>query len=222
MVEMIEAVIFDWDGVVLDSSRFHEKSWDVLAKERSLDLPEGHFKKGFGKRNEEIIPHVLGWAEEGSEMLRELAARKEEIYRELLFENASEVKALPGIPELIQECQDAGVRMGIGSSTPLKNLQAGLKVLGLGHILFEMVSGDDVKQGKPDPEVFEKVAQKLNAPQEFCVVLEDSHSGIEAAKRAGMKSVGIATTHPLESLCADLNLPSSKELKLEDLKKLWN
>ena len=89
--------IFDWDGVIIDSSLHHEESWERLARETGFTLPEGHFKKGFGMKNEFIIPNVLNWSNRPEE-IRELSLRKEELYREIralrIYEGASEVQKL--------------------------------------------------------------------------------------------------------------------------------
>ena len=94
----MKGVIFDWDGVVIDSSAEHERSWEILSEEISRPLPEGHFKRGFGKKNEVIIPEILGWAKDLAEISK-LAERKETIYRELVRDRG--VQILPGARELL-------------------------------------------------------------------------------------------------------------------------
>lgn len=189
-------VLFDWDGVVIDSSSQHERSWELLAAERSLVLPQGHFKEGFGKKNEVIIP-TLGWAESPSEVA-ELADRKEILYRELV---ASEgVIVLPGARELLAALKDAGIPRAVGSSTPRGNLDALFVATGLDAYFDQVVCGSDVLHGKPDPEVFLKGASLLGLSPKCCIVIEDAFAGIEAARRAGMFVVGVATTNPLAEL----------------------
>jgi HAD superfamily hydrolase (TIGR01509 family) len=189
-------LLFDWDGVVIDSSSQHERAWELLAAEHRLPLPSDHFKKGFGKKNEVIIPS-LGWASDPVEVAR-LSFRKEELYRELV---ASEgVAVLPSARELLQALRDGGIPRALGSSTPRENLDALFAATGLDRFFDAVVCGSDVDQGKPDPEVFLKGAGLLGLPPGRCIVLEDAFAGIEAARRAGMKVVGVATTHPLESL----------------------
>jgi HAD superfamily hydrolase (TIGR01509 family) len=189
-------VLFDWDGVIIDSSAQHERSWDLLAAEEGLTLPEGHFKAGFGKKNEVIIP-ALGWSDEPGEVAR-LADRKEELYRELVA--ADGVTVLPGARELLTALREAGVPRAVGSSTPRGNLDALFAVTGLEPLFDAVVCGSDVTHGKPDPEVFLKGASLLSLAPERCVVIEDAFAGIEAARRGGMRVVGVATTNPLESL----------------------
>jgi len=208
------AVLFDWDGVVIDSAREHERSWELLAEERGLTLPEGHFKAGFGKRNEAIIP-TLGWGEDPA-LVKELADRKEELYRSLVA--AGGVTVLPGARELLVSLRSEGIPRAVGSSTPRGNLDAIFAVTGLGKLFDTVVCGSDVESGKPDPEVFLKGASLLGIPASRCIVIEDAFAGIEAARRAGMSVVGVATTHSLAELAeCDLAVSSLAEVTPEVL-----
>ncbi len=181
---------------MINSSAQHERSWELLATECGFSLPEGHFKTGFGKKNEMIIP-ALGWGDDPSR-IRELADRKEELYRELVA--ADGVTILPGARELLQALQQKGIPRALGSSTPRENLDALFAATGLETFFNAVVCGDDVEHGKPDPEVFLAGAALLGLPAHHCVVIEDAFAGIEAARCAGMKVVGVATTHPVEDL----------------------
>ena len=211
-------VLFDWDGVVIDSSAQHERSWELLAAERGLSLPEGHFKAGFGKKNEAIIP-ALGWGSDPS-LVSALAERKEELYRMLVA--AEGVTVLPGARELLEELREEGIARAVGSSTPRENQEALFAATGLDAFFDAVVCGSDVSQGKPDPEVFLMGAQKLNLPASRCVVIEDAFAGIEAARRAGMKVVGVATTHPLKELArCDLAIESLLSLTPQILGDLF-
>lgn len=210
-------VLFDWDGVVIDSSSQHERSWELLAAERDLVLPEGHFKAGFGKKNEIIIPS-LGWGD-NPVLVRELADRKEELYRELVA--AEGVTVLPGARELLQALKSKEIPRAVGSSTPRENLDALFASTGLDLLFDAVVCGSDVTQGKPDPEVFLSGARKLGLPPGRCIVIEDAFAGIEAARRAGMRVVGVATTNPIELLHpCDLAVVSLEEVTPESLAKL--
>ncbi|MFZ4774851.1 MAG: HAD family hydrolase [Terrimicrobiaceae bacterium] len=193
----MKGVIFDWDGVVIDSSAQHEKSWELLAAEIQKPLPAGHFKEGFGKKNQEIIPSLLRWSSDPGE-IQMLGDRKEELYRELVREQG--VTVLPGARELLSALQKALIPRSVGSSTPRSNLDAIFAATGLDQFFDAVVCGDDVKQGKPAPDVFLLAAEKLGLPPSDCLVIEDAHVGIEAARRAGMKVLAVATTHPLNEL----------------------
>jgi HAD superfamily hydrolase (TIGR01509 family) len=212
-------VLFDWDGVVIDSSSQHERSWELLADERGLVLPEGHFKAGFGKKNEVIIP-ALGWGAD-LDVVRELANRKEELYRELVA--AEGVIVLPGARELLIALKENDIPRAVGSSTPRGNLDALFAATGLDALFDEVVCGSDVLHGKPDPEVFLKGAEVLGLPPQCCVVIEDAFAGIEAARRGGMKVVGVATTNPLSSLGeCDLAVETLLEVSPSKLESLLN
>lgn len=195
---MFAAVIFDWDGVVVDSSAHHERSWEVLAARRGLPLPADHFKRGFGKKNNVIIPG-LGWATEHS-AVEELAREKEEIYRALVREHG--IGPLPGVHELLAALDAGQIPAAIGSSTERANLDLLLDLMDLRRFFKVIVSGEEVEHGKPDPSIFLLAARRLGISPADCLVIEDAHVGIEAARRAGMPVLAVATTHPISELCA--------------------
>jgi HAD superfamily hydrolase (TIGR01509 family) len=190
-------VIFDWDGVIIDSSRHHEESWERLAADEKRPLPEGHFKAGFGKKTEWIIEHQLGFAHNESDV-RRLSLQKEAHYREIVIERGIEI--LPGVRGLLERLRVAAVPCYIGSSTHRRNIELILKRLEIEGYFGGMVTAEDVSRGKPDPEVFLKAAERIQREPRYCVVFEDSLSGIEAAIAGGMKTVGVATTHDRKTL----------------------
>jgi HAD superfamily hydrolase (TIGR01509 family) len=185
-------VLFDWDGVIIDSSRQHEESWERLAAEERRMLPADHFKVGFGKKNEWIIPHLLQWTTEPGEV-RRLSLRKEALYRDVVLEKGLE--ALPGVHIFLERLKAAGLPNCIGSSTHRENITAILSVLKFEGLFGGMVTSEDVTHGKPHPDVFLKAAAKTGVPPQRCIVFEDALAGIEAGLAGGMKVVGVATTH---------------------------
>jgi HAD superfamily hydrolase (TIGR01509 family) len=189
--------IFDWDGVIIDSSRHHEVSWERLAAEEKSVLPPDHFTRGFGRKNEFIIPEILGWTNEVTEITR-LSLRKEALYREAVRELGLE--ALPGVRTWLERLRAAGVPCAIGSSTHRANIDLSLGLLGLADFFSVIVTAEDVTRGKPDPQVFLTAASRIQRVPEWCVVFEDAFVGIEAARAGGMRVVGVATTHPVEAL----------------------
>ena len=216
----MKAVIFDWDGVVIDSSAQHERSWEILAQEISKPLPDGHFLLGFGKKNALIIPEILGWATDPA-AITALSNRKEEIYRELV--QASGVHVLPGARELLTALRAAGIPRSIGSSTPRSNLDSILPVTGLADLFDAIACGDDVTHGKPAPDIFLLAAKKLHMPPADCLVIEDAHVGLEAARRAGMATLAVATTNPLADLqYADAAVESLASVTLDFLLTIKN
>jgi beta-phosphoglucomutase family hydrolase len=207
------AAIFDWDGVIIDSAELHERSWDLLAGEEGRELPAGHFKRGFGKKNDVIIPEILGWTEHPEEVKR-LGLRKEALYRSLLRERPLE--PLPGSRALLEDLKRHAVACAVGSSTPRENLEIIFTMTGLRGFFEAVVSGEDVRNGKPDPEVFLKAGERLGIEPARCVVFEDALVGIEAARRAGMRCIAVATTNPVDALWqADLAVESLDEVSFE-------
>jgi beta-phosphoglucomutase family hydrolase len=211
-------VIFDWDGVIIDSSRQHEESWERLAAEAQRPLPANHFKVGFGRKNEWIIASFLHWTEDPAEV-RRLSLRKEALYREIVLEKG--IEALPGVHTFLQRLRDAGVPTCIGSSTHRENIATILGVMGFTGLFGGMVTAEDVSHGKPDPEVFLKAAAVTGCAPNRCVVFEDAMAGIQAARAGGMKVVGVATTHPAADLTmTDRVVGRLDELEVADLAAL--
>jgi HAD superfamily hydrolase (TIGR01509 family) len=209
--------LFDWDGVIIDSSSHHEESWERLAVEVGKPLPPGHFRQGFGRKNEFIIPELLGWTKDQAE-IRQLSLRKEALYRVVVAERG--VEALPGVTTWLERLRDAGVPCAIGSSTHRANIELSLEMIGIIRFFDAIVTAEDVSHGKPDPEVFLTGAARLNRPPEKCVVFEDALVGIAAARAGGMRVVAVATTHPPEELtAADRVVRRLDELKADDLAK---
>lgn len=215
---MNTGAIFDWDGVIVDSSRQHEASWVRLAEEAGKPLPVKHFERSFGMKNEVIIPELLGWTRDPEE-IRRLSLRKEELYRELVRERG--LSPLPGVVPFLERLEAAGIPRIIGSSTHRENITTSLDVLGLRSYFGEWVTAEDVSRGKPDPEVFQVCAGKLGLSPSECIVFEDAHVGIEAARAGGMRVVAVATTHARDSLrAADRIVDRLDELGVADLHAL--
>lgn len=211
--------LFDWDGVVIDSSAQHEKSWQLLAGELGKPLAPEHFLRGFGMKNQRIIPEILCWTEDPGE-IEEYSLRKEVLYRELVREQG--IRPLPGVAGLLQSLAAHGVPCAVASSTHRQNVEAVVDAIGLRHCFQAIVTGEDVSRGKPDPEVFLKSAQRIGRRPADCVVFEDAHVGIEAGLAAGARVVAVATSHPLEDLGrAHLAVRSLEEVRWEEVAALF-
>jgi HAD superfamily hydrolase (TIGR01509 family) len=207
--------IFDWDGVIIDSSAHHEESWERLATETGYSLPPGHFKRGFGMKNEKIIPDLLGWSFDPDEIHR-LSLRKEELYREIVKEWG--IAPLAGVVVWLDRLRDQGIPCAIGSSTHRLNIETGLLILGFRERFGSVVTAEDVHHGKPDPEVFLTAAARLGVPPQRSVVFEDALVGIEAAHRGGMLVVAVATTNPIDLLqAADFAVHRLDELTVDEV-----
>ncbi len=214
------AALFDWDGVVLDSSRQHERSWERLAAETGLALPEGYFKLSFGMKNEAIIPEILHWAHD-ADAIRRLSLRKEELYREII--RTEGIDPLPGVRVWLERLRDAGIPCAIGSSTHRENIDMCLTVFGFTGFFTGIVTAEDVSRGKPEPDVFLKAAEKVGTAPGQCVVFEDAPVGIQAGLAGGMKVVGVAGTHPEATLKgAHRIVRRLDELTVADVAALWN
>jgi HAD superfamily hydrolase (TIGR01509 family) len=206
--------LFDWDGVVIDSSAQHEKSWELLAREIGKPLPPDHFVRGFGMKNQRIIPEILCWTEDPDE-IEKYSLRKEHLYREIILEEG--ILPLPGVAELLRTLAEHGVPCAVASSTHRRNVEVVVDAIGLRHCFQEIVTGEDVRRGKPDPEVFLESARRIGREAANCVVFEDAHVGIEAGLAAGARVIAVATTHPLEDLGrAHLAVRSLEEVRWED------
>jgi len=209
--------IFDWDGVVVDSSAQHEESWERLAKQEGLALFEGHFKLGFGKRNQLIIPEILKWTEDPAEIER-LGDRKEVYYREIIRETG--IEPLPGVKAFVESLGSRGLPYAVGSSTPRENIEAVLAGAGIERLFETIVAAGDVRKGKPDPEVFLRAAKAINVPPERCIVFEDSFSGVEAGLAGGMFVVGLTTTNDrvrMKQAGASMVKDSFEEMSVEEI-----
>jgi beta-phosphoglucomutase family hydrolase len=207
--------VFDWDGVIIDSASQHETSWERLARECGKPLPENHFKRGFGMKNEVIIPELLGWTAVPVE-IRILSLRKEAIYREIVREHG--MQALPGVEAWLRQLREAEIPCVIGSSTHRENITTTLDVLGLEGFFVDIVTAEDVRRGKPDPEVFLTAARRIGVEPADAIVFEDALVGIAAARAAGMRVVAVATTEPKEKLAhADWIVDQLDELSVAQL-----
>lgn len=193
------AVIFDMDGVLVDSYQAHFRSWQLLAEEMGIaDFTEEQFARTFGKTSREILRKH--WPIELSdEQIRRADDHKEELYRKLIREDFREI---PGARELVRALHAAGFRLAVGSSGPKANVDAGLDGLGHREYFDALVSGQDVTHGKPDPEIFLVAGRRLGVAAGRCAVIEDAPAGIEAARRAGMTPVAITGTAAREDLAA--------------------
>jgi HAD superfamily hydrolase (TIGR01509 family) len=216
-----KGTIFDWDGVVVDSSAIHLKSWEELAEELDLELPPHHFEHGFGKRNETIIPEILKWTE-SDELISRWGKRKEEIYREIAKNDGISIGE--GAREFFTLIQQNKIRSVVGSSTERANIKLAIQEHKLETFFEGIISSEDVSIGKPNPEVFNKAANLLGLSAHECLVIEDSPHGIEAGQRGGMKTLALTTTHPEEvflELKPDLVFSSLKTIDPDQVKQLF-
>ncbi len=204
------SAIFDWDGVVVDSSRQHLKSWQALADEIGCVLRPEDFRRSFGMKNNRIIPEIYGWASD-PDKVQQLSLRKEVHFRKIV--QSEGIEPLPGVAEWLDALKSEKISCAVASSTDRANIECILEIIGLQHYFQALVCSEDVQHGKPHPEVFLSAAQRLKAEPLKCVVFEDAHVGIEAARAAHMKVIAVTTTHPAQTLSnADLVIDRLDEL----------
>lgn len=196
-MSVIPGALFDWDGVIIDSSAQHEKSWEKLAAEIARPLPDNHFVRGFGMKNQVIIPQILQWTDEPGE-IETLSLRKEALYREIIA--AEGIRPLPGVIELLRTLNEHDVPCAVASSTHRENVETVFDAIGIRASFSAIVTAEDVAHGKPHPEVFVTAAARVGRSPDACVVFEDAHVGIEAGLAAGARVIAVATTNPLEEL----------------------
>ncbi len=216
------ALIFDMDGVLVDSNPFHLEKWkDLLNLHRIKFNDEELPKLILGQRNDTALRYFFGQDLSTEERIR-LEEELEETFRKAFKAHA---KPLPGLVDLIVAGKRASVPMAVASSAMLKNVDFVVDALGFRKYFQTLISGDEVKVPKPDPEIYVKAAGNLGKKPEDCVAFEDSFVGIESAKRAGLKCVAIASSFPIEELRhesgADLAVPGFKDLNLEILGRLF-
>lgn len=192
----LEAVLFDLDGVLIDSGSAHLESWRRLASDLGVTITSERFKSTFGRQNRDAIPMLFGPGYE-PDRVHELSERKEAHYRELITDC---VPIVAGAADLVRACDRAGIKCGIGSSGHPKNIALAIAALRIENEIRAVVSGADVSVGKPDPQVFLLTAVRLGVCPARCAVVEDAPAGIQAALAAGMTAIAIATEHARDQL----------------------
>ena len=184
------AVIFDMDGVLVDTYRAHYESWRAMARSEGLQFTEEEFARTFGRTSREIIAHFWGAGYSDAEVAA-LDDRKEAAFRAII---AADFPAMPGVRELLQTLHEERFKLAVGSSGPPENVELVMDRLGRRQWFDVLVTATDVTRGKPDPQVFLIAAERLGIPPERCAVVEDAPPGIAAAVAAGMTAVGLAST----------------------------
>jgi beta-phosphoglucomutase len=194
---MTRAVLWDLDGTIVDSGDLHWLAFQDTMNAESVSMTYEQFVSCFGWKNDRIVRLLLG-EDVPTDVITRLSDTKELRFRELA--RASGVKALPGAEEWISTLHAAGWRQSIASSAPRENIRVMLEALGLAHYFDAVVAAEDVSHGKPEPEVFLAAAARVGATPDTSIVVEDAEAGIEGARRAGMRSIGVR---------ADIVLPAT-------------
>ena len=203
---MMRAVLWDLDGKLVDSEEYHWRSWrDTMAAE-GITLSYPQFLESFGKKNDLILRGWLGPA--AGDRIQSVGDAKEVEYRRLA--RSEGLKPLPGAAEWVTRLHNAGWKQAIASSAPRANVEVVMEALGFAGLIDAITAAEDVARGKPAPDVFLEAARRTAVPPDRCIVVEDAAAGIEAARAAGMKSVGVSRRVTLAN--ADLFVQSLADL----------
>ena len=224
---MLRAVIFDFDGVITDSEVLHLRAFNKVLARYNIEIKEEvYYKEYLGFTDLDCFKSVADKNKLGlnSEQIKNLIKQKNKIFEELA---ATEATIFKGVPMFLQMLKDNGVPMAICSGAVLEEIALILEQSGLGHFFAEIVAGDQVTKGKPDPEGFLLALERLNKGNQNpiavneCVIIEDSHWGLEAGNTAGMHTVGITNTYnPGQLSMAEKIVERFSELTLDDLQQL--
>ena len=200
---MNRAVLWDMDGTLVDSAEYHWQAWVDAMSCKGFPVTHEQFLATFGQRNDSILRQWLG-QKVTSELIQCIGNAKETLYRQLVREHG--IAPLRGASEWVNLLHRQGWGQAIASAAPRANIETILDVLQASQCFQAIVSADDVHRGKPDPEVFLIAATKLGVAPEHCIVVEDALHGVEAARAAGMKSIGVSQNG--KHLPTDIVVPS--------------
>lgn len=213
-------LIFDVDGVLVDSYWAHFKSWQIAAAEFGFTITEDEFRQNFGRKSHETIAER--WGDRlTSEQVCRFEQRKEAAYRDVIRDD---FPGMDGAGELIDAWHAAGHLLAVASSGPPENIAIVLDQLARRDRFQAVITGADVTRGKPDPQVFLLAAQGLRLPARRCAVIEDAPAGIAAAKAAGTLAIGLVSTgHTWDSLsAADHRVASLRDLTSQRIIEWFN
>jgi beta-phosphoglucomutase family hydrolase len=185
-------ILWDMDGVISDSYSLHFAAWQETLAKRGIKFAKEDFTKLFGTRNDFIVRSIMG-REFPEKDIKIMVREKEETFRRKATGN---IKPFPGVVRLLNSLKKGNFKLGLASSAPKENIDLAFSELNLTGIFNCIVSGQEVTESKPSPQIYLLAAKKLEATPNDCVVIEDSPLGVKAAKTAGMKCLAITNTHP--------------------------
>jgi beta-phosphoglucomutase len=188
---MLRALIFDMDGVIVNSNPVHREAWEVYNRRHGIETTEAMHQRMYGKRNDQIVRDFFGADLPESEISAHGFA-KEALYREMIRPGFEKV-LVRGLRAFIE--RNHRYRIGLGTNAEPLNVEFVLTEAGLARLFEVIVDGHQVAHPKPAPDIYLKVAATLGIEPSDCVVFEDSFSGIEAARAAGMRVIAVRTTH---------------------------
>jgi beta-phosphoglucomutase family hydrolase len=215
MIQDGVALVFDMDGVILDSNPIHREAWKTYSRRFGIEVDDSMSERMYGKRNDEIVRDFFGEDLDADAIVAHGAA-KETLYREMMSARLTE-SLVPGVTQLLLD--RAGKATGLATNAEPANVDFVLDHVRAGNIPLRdcfrvVVDGHQVSRPKPDPEVYLRVAELLGVPPRNCVVFEDSHAGVEAARASGARVVALRTTHK-EFKNIDLAVDDFRDRELE-------
>lgn len=213
------AVIFDMDGVICHTNPYHSMAFREFFASRNLSPTDEEFAEHmFGKSNSYILSHFLKRPIQGEEFLQ-LEEEKEGLFRKIYEPH---VEPIAGIIEFMTDLQANQVKLGVATSAPYANLELIMSKVAIREKLGSVLASEHVKKHKPDPEVYLKSAANLGVSPAQCVVFEDSFSGVTAALNAGMRVVGVLTSHTQEELPpCNMYISDYRDLSFDRIKQLF-
>ncbi|PSR55327.1 HAD family phosphatase [Adhaeribacter arboris] len=219
------AVLFDMDGVICDTNPYHLKAWEKFAEKHQLHLEGkdlGYYI--YGRTNRDALQLFIkdkafaNGNHFSDDQLTDLSEEKEALFRDIYRDH---VELTAGLKNFLEEMKQASVPMALASNAPISNIDFILDATGTRSYFEAVVDATQVTKGKPDPQIYLRAAELLNVEPHNCIVMEDSTVGVEAGQKAGMKVVGITTTHSPEELShTDLVIDNFAELSINELKNL--
>ena len=213
----IRACIFDLDGVIVDTAKYHYIAWRNIARELGFEFTEAHNDrlKGVSRMKSLEILLEVGGISLDEHTKEALARRKNEEYLSYILRMTPE-EILPGARDFLEKVRKAGIRTALGSAS--KNSMTILQRLGIAGLFDAIIDGNKVTKAKPDPEIFLKGAEAIGIPAADCVVFEDAEAGVEAARAAGMRCIGIGSPAILGK--ANAVIPGFMDFDLERMHEL--
>ena len=185
------AVIFDMDGVLIDSGAHHRDAWRLLLGDLGVTPPADYWRLTIGRPAEEAVPLLLGRRVDRTEAAA-LAQRKRDLYTQLA---ARGTRAIPGVSAFVETLARHKVPRAVATSAGRREAESLLTAIGVRRRFDVVVTAEDVRWGKPNPEVYLKAAAGLAMPAKACLVFEDSLVGVHAARNCGMRVIGLTTSH---------------------------
>jgi beta-phosphoglucomutase len=213
---MHKAIIFDMDGTMINNMHYHLLAWERMAAELGSPLRGEPLLAQLYGSNRGVVERVFGVGRFSDAETQQIGDTKEAYYRELYYPH---IRLIDGLPEFLERNQAQGIPMALGTASNMPNIDLTLDALHIRHYFKAIVSADDIKNGKPDPETYLKAAAQLGCAPVDCLVFEDVPKGVEAAANAAMQAIVVTTTHTAAAFAQFENVlrfvPDYRELVFE-------